>query len=72
MFDVELGIKVPELFVVKLSTVIDDDGPREVELTDDGLSYELSDFGLGDLGHRLSFHPFSEVVDGHKQEFSLH
>ena len=61
MFNMELSIEVLKLFIIKLSIVVDDDGPRKAESTDDGLPYKLSD-----LSHRLGFHPFDKVVNGYE------
>ena len=50
MFDVELAIEVPKLFIIKLSAIVDDENPRKVKSIDDGLPHELSGFGLDNLG----------------------
>ena len=71
MFDMELSIEVLELLIIELSAIVDDDDPREVESRDDGLSNEFSGLGLSDLGHRLWFHPFSEVINSYEQKFPL-
>ena len=71
MFNMKLDVEVFELFIIKLSVIIKDDDSREVESTDDGFSNKLFSLGLGDLGLRLSFYLFDEVVDGYKQELPL-
>ena len=67
----KLDIEVLELFIIKLMIVVGDDGPREAELTEDGLSYKFSNLGLGDLGHQFGLHPFGEVIDSYEQELLL-
>ena len=62
----ELSVEVLELFIIKLLAIVDDDDPRKAKSTDDGLSHKLSGLGLGDLSHRLGFHPFGEVIDSYK------
>ena len=71
MFDMKLGIEVSEFFIVKLLAIDGDDDSREAESTDDELPYEFFGFGFGDLGHRIGFHPFGEVVNTYEQEFLL-
>ena len=71
MFNMELGIEVSELFVVKLSIVVGDDGLREVESIDDVLPYEFFSLDFDDLSHRLGFYPFVEIVYGHEQKLLL-
>ena len=66
MFDIELDTEVSNFFIIKLSIVVGDNDPREVESIDDRLSYEFFGFGFGDLGHRLDFHPFGEVVNSYE------
>ena len=68
VFNIEHDIEVLKLFIIKLLVVVSDDHPREVESTDDGLLYKFSSLGLGDLSHRLGFHPFGEVISGHYDE----
>ena len=66
MFDVEFSIEVLELLVIKLSTVICDNGLREAESADYRFLYKFSNLSFGDLSHWFGFHPFGKVVDGHK------
>ena len=71
MLNMELDTEVFELLIVELSVIICNDNPRKIEPRDDGLSDEFLGFGLNDLGHRLGFHPFGEVVNSYEQESSL-
>ena len=66
MFNIELGVEVLELFIIKLLIIVSDDDPRKADSENDGFSYELSGLSFCDLGHCLDFHPFSEVVDGYE------
>ena len=68
MLNMELDTQVSKLFVIKLPIIVNDDAPRETELRDDGLPDKFPSFGLDDLGHRLGFHPFGEVVNSYEQE----
>ena len=66
MFDMEVGAEVFKLLIIKLQTIIGNNNSRKTKPGDDGFSNKFPCFGLSDLGHRLGFYPFGEVVDGHK------
>lgn len=57
--------------VIELSSVVGDDGPRDLELGDCILSNEPLDLLLGDGGQRLSLNPFGEIVDPDYKESLL-
>ena len=71
MFDVKLIQELFEPSAIELGTVVYDDGLREAIMAYDGLSDERLHLGLNNVGHGLSFDPFSEVIYYNKEELSL-
>ena len=69
MFDVELVHELFEPSTIKLSVVVVDNHSRETILTYDGFSNKSFDLGSNDIGHRLGFYSFGEVVH-HNEEKS--
>ena len=70
MFDVELVHELFEPSTVKLGAIVGDNHSRETIPTYDGFSDESFGLGSSDIGHKLGFYPFSEVVH-HDEEKSL-
>ena len=71
MFDIEFDTEIFKLFIIELTTIVCNDGSREVESVDYRFPYKFSDLSFNDLGHWFGLCPFSEVVDGDNEEFSL-
>ena len=67
----QLGAKLSEGGIIKLSTIVDDERVGEPELADDRFSEESPHLGLGYLGKCLGLHPLREVVNGDKKIPSL-
>ena len=66
MFDIEFGIEFFELLVIKLLTVVCDNGSWETKSANYRFLYKFFSFSFGDLSHWFSLHPFGEVVNGHE------
>ena len=70
-FDVELIQELFEPSAIELGAIIYDDGSREAIMAYDRLLYERLCLGLSDVGHRLDFDPFGEVIHYNEKELSL-
>ena len=69
--NMKLPIELSEILVVKLSTIVSDNGVRQTESVNDGFLNEVFHLAFSDLRQRFSFYPFSKVVDGDHYEFFL-
>lgn len=54
-----------------MSVIVGDDGFGKAKVVDDGFSNKILYSGFYDFGKRFSFHPFYDVVYGHKQKLLL-
>ena len=62
---------VSELSGVELFAVVENDGMRNAEVSDDVLSYEASYFSCSYGGDGFSLYPLGEVVNHHEEVFAL-
>lgn len=69
--DAKLCAKFFEFGIVELLAVVGDNGLRDPETAHNGLPNELGGTLLGNLGKRLCFHPFGEVIDGEHSKLYL-
>ena len=60
-----------EVLIVKLPTIVSDDGVWQIEFAYDWFLNEFFYFTFGNLYQRFSFYLFGEVVDSNHNEFPL-
>ena len=66
--NLEVGTELPVLGVVKLFTVVGDDGLRNAKPVIDRLPDELGGVPLGDGGKGCCLYPLGEVINGDDRE----
>ena len=71
MRNIKFRTKLSKILVVKLSTIIDDDGVWQIESVNDKFLNEVFHLAFSDLQQRFGFYPFGKVIDGDHYEFSL-
>lgn len=71
MLDVELGTEILEYSVAKLLAIINNDGMKISESTDDRLSEKVLDFTLDDVCQRFYLYPFDKIVNDDDEELLL-
>ena len=69
--NLEVGAELPVLGVVKLFTVVGDDGLRNAETTYDRLPDELGCVPLGNGGEGFCLYPLGEEINGDNRELGL-
>lgn len=57
MVDAVVFAELSKLWVIKLSTIVCDDGIRKIELTDDQPSHKIFGSSLSDLSNCFGFDP---------------
>jgi len=62
---------VSELSGIELSAIIENNGARNAEETDDVPPYETSYFGCSYGGDGFGLYPLGEVIDRHKEILAL-
>ena len=71
MLDVELGQEFLEPSIIELSVVVHNDRSREAITIYNRLPDESFSLGRSDVGHKLSFDPFGEIIYDNEEEFLL-
>ena len=69
--NMKLHTKLSKILVVKLSTIIDDDGVWQTEFVNNEFLNEVIHLAFCDLRQRFGFYPFGKVVDDDHYKFSL-
>lgn len=67
----EFNIEVTEHLIIKLPTIISDNGIGKPESIDDWFPKNALNYTLGDMCKEFYLDPTSNVVDGNYEEFSL-
>ena len=71
MFDMEFTQELFEPLAIELSVVVYDDSSREAIMAYYRFSDKRLSLGFSDVGHRLGFDPFGEVIYRNKVEVPL-
>ena len=69
--NLEVSAELPVLGVVKLFTVVGDDGLRNAKPANDRLPDELGCVPLGNGGKGFCLYPLSKIINGDNGKFGL-